>query len=77
MIVAPEESSSKQWTITRAGRRAIDSVQGTGNYAEVTILVRFCQVATRYGVPETEELSLAAMGLHNHNQIAKLSRRKS
>ena len=45
--------------------------------AAVTILVRFCQVATRYGVPETEELSLAAMGLHNHNQIAKLSRRKS
>ena len=55
---------------TRASRRAIDSVQGTGNYAEVTILVRFCQVATRYGVPETEELSLAAMGLHRHNQIA-------
>ena len=38
--------------------------------AAVTILVRFCQVATRYGVPETEELSLAAMGLHRHNQIA-------
>lgn len=31
--------------------------------AAVTILVRFCQVATRHRVPETEELSLAAMGL--------------
>lgn len=31
--------------------------------AAVTILVRYCQVATRHGVPEIEELSLAAMGL--------------
>ena len=39
--------------------------------AAVPILVRFCQVATRHGVPESEELSLAAMRLHRNDQIAQ------
>ena len=38
--------------------------------AAVSVLVRFRQVATRHGVPESEELSLAAMRLHRHDQIA-------
>ena len=37
--------------------------------ATVPILVRFCQVAACYGVPESEELSLAAMRLHRDDQI--------
>ena len=39
--------------------------------AAVPILVRFCQVATRHGVPESEELSLAAMRLHRDDQITQ------
>lgn len=35
--------------------------------AAVPILVRLCQVATRHGVPETKELSLAAMRLHRND----------
>ena len=45
--------------------------------AAVPILVRFCQVAACNGVPETEELSLAAMSSTATIKSRKLSRRES
>lgn len=39
--------------------------------AAVPVLVRFCQVAASHRVPETEELSLAAMRLHRNDQITQ------
>lgn len=39
--------------------------------AAVPVLVSFCQVATSHGVPESEELSLAAVRFHRNNQIAQ------
>ena len=39
--------------------------------AVVPVLVRFCQVATGYGIAKTEELSLVAMRLNRYDQITQ------
>ena len=38
---------------------------------QVPVLVRFSQVTTGHGVPETEELSLTVVRLHRNDQIAQ------